>query len=105
MVRRRAGRMLRRARPQRPAACSELLTRAVEADILFLSRLQNLAGLGVDEMNPPACDTRHGLVGLAICWVIGSPALHLQAGSWAAVGEGNHRQTAKRIMLGCSTRQ
>jgi hypothetical protein len=58
--------VLRRARPQRPAACPELLTRAVEADILFLSGLQNLAGLGVDEMNPPASGTRPGFVNLDI---------------------------------------
>jgi hypothetical protein len=37
---------------------------AVEA-ALFLSGLQHLARLGVDEMNPPASGTRHGFVNLA----------------------------------------
>jgi hypothetical protein len=53
--------------------------------------LQHLTGFRVDEMNPPASDTGHGFVKLAVGYLIGSsPALHVQAGSWALVGEGNH---------------
>jgi hypothetical protein len=43
--------------------------------------LQRITGYRVDEMNPPASSTRHGFVKLAIGWLIGSPALHLLAGS------------------------
>jgi hypothetical protein len=54
-------------------------------------------------MNSPASDARDGLVGLPTrIWIIGRPALHLKACSWAAIGEGNHRLTAKRATLGCT---
>jgi hypothetical protein len=58
---------------------------------LFLSRLEHPAGFGVDKMNPRARGTRHRLVALAIpIYIVGRPALHLFAGSWAAVGKWNH---------------
>ena len=58
---------------------------------LFLSGLQHLTRLAVDEMNPPASGTRHGFVAVPIpIQVTGTPALHLFAGSWAAVGKWNH---------------
>ena len=42
-------------------------------------------------MNSRASSTRHGFVNLAVHSMIdGSPASHLQTGSWAAVGEGNN---------------
>jgi hypothetical protein len=55
--------------------------------LVFLSGVQHLARLGIDKVNPPASGTRHRLVGFAICQIIGHPALHLLAGSWAAVSE------------------
>ena len=55
-----------------------------------LSGLQHLTRLGVDEMNPPASGTRHGLVDFPIGQVIGSPALHQLAASWATVCEWDH---------------
>src|SRR5262249_25010160 len=43
-------------------------------------------------MNPPASGTGHGFVDFHIGQVIGSPALHLLAGSWASVNEVKHWQ-------------
>jgi hypothetical protein len=51
----------------------------------------DLACFGIDEMNPPATDARHGFISLALGQMIGTPAaLYLLADSWAAVDERDH---------------
>jgi hypothetical protein len=60
---------------------------------LFFAGLEDLAYFGVDEMNPPATGARHGFISLSFGQMIGSPALYLLAGSWAAVDERDHSKT------------
>ncbi len=63
---------------------------------LLLSRLQHLARFWIDKMNPPASDTRDGLISRAVDYLIRNVALNFLARRWAAVDERNHLPNVPR---------
>jgi hypothetical protein len=72
---------MKRGGSRRTSPSCRSYQRTVEAALSGFHFLQHLARLAVDEMNPSASGARHGFVNLAVGQIIGSPALHLLAGS------------------------
>jgi hypothetical protein len=67
---------------------------------LFVIVAEDFAGLGIDQMNTRACQTRHGLKTIFIFgWIIGDPTLDRKPHNWAAIKKCRHAAALKRLAV------